>query len=330
MNKMKRLEKLDGVGNVQMVEVDVPSPGPQEALVRVTRSLISRGSELFARYVKEEAVSPRIMGYSDSGEVIEVGADVAEVKAGDRVMALAPHAQYVVQPAGGDGERVFVLPDGLGHEAATFMPLANGAVAWSRATPIQEGDTVVVLGQGLVGNLYAQAVRQRRPGKVVVVDATDMRCEIARACGADTVLNAAETDTVAAVKELTGGKGAEVVVECVGGNAGGKSFEQAQQMLRSGGVIHLISKYQAGDGVPGSGLLPLDSGIMQRCQIVFGYWNVAAPRGHYVDTAQMLLEGLLNVEPLITHRLPWEQTAEAYHMLFNSPQEALGVVIEWE
>ena len=50
---MKRLEKLTGVGNVQMVDVEVPSPGPQDALVKVKRSLISRGSELFARYVKE-------------------------------------------------------------------------------------------------------------------------------------------------------------------------------------------------------------------------------------------------------------------------------------
>ena len=77
---MKRLEKLTGVGNVQMVEVEVPSPGPQDALVKVKRSLISRGSELFARYVKEEAVSPEIMGYSDAGAIVDVGAAVAEVQ----------------------------------------------------------------------------------------------------------------------------------------------------------------------------------------------------------------------------------------------------------
>ena len=330
MATMQRLEKHDGIGNVQMVEVDVPSPGPQDALVQVNRSLISRGSELFARYVKEEAVSPEIMGYSDAGEVVEVGAEVTEIQPGARVMALAPHAQYVVRPAVGGGERLFVLPEGLSYEAATFLPLANGGVAWSRATPINEGDTVVVLGQGLVGNLYAQAVRQRNPGRIIVIDATDMRCEIATTCGADTVLNAANIDTVEAVRDLTDGKGADVVVECVGGNAGVESFKQAQRMLRSGGVIHLISKYQAGDGVPGSGALPLDSGIMQRCQIVIGYWNVPEPSAHMQDTAQMLLDGRLNVDPIITQRLPWEQTAEAYHMLFNSPQEALGVIIEWD
>lgn len=331
MATMMRLEKLEGIGNVKMVKAEVPSPGPDDAIVKVKRSLISRGSELFNRYVKEQAVSPESMGYSDAGDVVEVGASVTNVAPGTRVMASAPHAQYVRRPATGDDERIFVLPEGLGYEAATFLPLANGGVAWSRSTPIEPGDTVVVLGQGLVGNLYAQAVRERNPGQIIVVDATDLRCKIAKDSGADVVLNAAEVDTVEAVKDLTDGKGANVVVECVGGNAGIESFKQAQRMLvKAGGTIHLIAKYQAGDGVPGSGALPLDSGIMQRNQIVFGYWNSPSPREHLTDTAQMLLDGRINVDPIITHRLPWQQTAEAYHMLFNSPQDALGVIIEWD
>ena len=328
---MMRLEKLEGVGNVQMMESEVPTAGPDDVVVKVNRSLISRGSELFARYVKEIAVSPESMGYSDAGDVIEVGTNVTDIAPGTSVMASAPHAQFVRRPAIGDDERIFVLPDGLSHDAATFLPLANGGVAWSRATPINPGDTVVVLGQGLVGNLYAQAVRERNPGRVIAIDATKLRCEIAERSGADIVLNDAEVDTVEAVIDLTDGKGADVVVECVGGNAGIESFKQAQQMLvKAGGTIHLIALYQAGDGVPGSSVLPLDSGLMQRSQIVFGYWNSPTPRMHLSYTAQMLIDGRINIEPLITHRMPWQQTAEAYHMLFNSPQDALGVVIEWD
>ena len=60
---MKQLEKLDGFGNVQMVEVERPEPGPGQMLVQLKRSLISRGSELFYRYVREEAVPKKIMGY---------------------------------------------------------------------------------------------------------------------------------------------------------------------------------------------------------------------------------------------------------------------------
>ena len=328
---MMRLEKLEGVGNVQMMQCEVPTAGPDDVVVEVTRSLISRGSELFARYVKEIAVSPEIMGYSDAGNVVEVGTNVTDIALGTSVMASAPHAQFVRRPAIGGDERIFVLPEDLSHDAATFLPLANGGVAWSRATPISPGDTVVVLGQGLVGNLYAQAVRERNPGRVIAIDATELRCEIAERSGADIVLNAAEVDTVEAVKDLTDGKGADVVVECVGGNAGIESFKQAQQMLvKAGGTIHFIALYQAGDGVPGSGVLPLDTSLMQRSQIVFGYWNSPTPRMHLSDTAQMLIDGRINVEPLITHRMPWQQTAEAYHMLFHNPQDALGVIIEWD
>jgi threonine dehydrogenase-like Zn-dependent dehydrogenase len=270
------------------------------------------------------------MGYSDAGDVEAIGSGVSGVAVGDRVISSAPHAEYVVRPARSGSDRVFVMPNGMSYEQATFLPLANGGVAWSRATPIEPSDTVVVMGQGLVGNLYAQTVRQRNPGKVIVVVAIYLRCDIAKQCGAETILNAANTDTVQAVKDLTNGKGADVVVECVGGNAGVKSFTQAQQMPAKRGVIHQIALYQAGDGVPSSGGLPLDSSIMQRSRIIFGYWNSPEPRIHLQDTADMLMDRRINVEPLITHRLPWEQTPDAYHMLFNSPQEALGVIIEWD
>ena len=327
--KMQRLEKLDGFGNVQMVEVDVPAPGPDEVLVKVQRSLISRGSELFARYVKEEAVPARMMGYSDAGEVVEVGGSVEGIAVGQRAKVSAPHAQYVTNAAT-DGMTVYPLPDGLSYDAATFLPLAAGGVTWSRATPIEPGDTVAVLGQGLVGNLYAQAVRDRQPGKVIVVDATELRCRIARECGADEVINVMETDSVEAIKDLTGGRGADVVVECVGGTAGIKSFAQAQRMVKKDGTIHLIAKYQAGDGVPGSGLLPLDSGIMQRKQIIFGYWK--SPRGATLqdvdDTVEMMIDGRMRIDPLITHRMPWQQTPEAYHLLYKDPAAALGVIME--
>jgi hypothetical protein len=70
---MMRLEKLEGIGSVKMVEAEIPSPSPDDPIVKVKRSLISRGSELFNRYVKEQVVSPESVGYSDAGDVVEVG-----------------------------------------------------------------------------------------------------------------------------------------------------------------------------------------------------------------------------------------------------------------
>ena len=203
MARMKRLEKLDGFANVQMVEVERPEPGPDQMLIEVKRSLISRGSELFWRYVREEAVSPEMMGYSDAGEVVGVGDKIQDFAVGQRVMANTPHAQYVIAGETERSRRAFLLPDELSYETATFLPLATSSVMWMRTSPIEPGQTVVVLGQGIVGALCAQIVWERDPGRVIVVDAQPLRCDIARKLGHENVIDVSQTDSVAAVKELT-------------------------------------------------------------------------------------------------------------------------------
>ena len=324
--KMKQLEKLEGFGNVQMLEADIPEASEDGVVVEVKRSLISRGSELFKRYVAEEALPPNMMGYSDAGEVIETGPSAKGFSKGQRVMVMGPHAQYTI--GGGSGDRsptISILPTDIDFDAATFLPLAAGGVAWSRATPINPGDTVVVQGQGLVGNLYSQAVRQREPGCVITTDAYDFRLDISRKSGADETINVSDVDSVEAVMDLTNGKGADVVVECVGGKAGINSFEQTMRMVKRDGVVHLIALYQ---GKP----LQLESSLMMNKQMIGGYWN--SPGGpsdmDMNDTAQMLTDGRLKVAPLITHRFQWEQTPDAYHFLYKNPDQALGVIIEWD
>ena len=126
--------------------------------------------------------------------------------------------------------------------------------------------------------------------------------------------------------DLTGGEGADVVVECVGGFAGVKSFEQTMQMVKRDGVVHLIALYQ---GQP----LRLDSGLMMNKADDRRVLEVArraerdghAGHGEYADG-----RAYHRRHTLITHRYQWEQTPEAYHYLYENPNEALGVVIEWD
>ena len=75
---MIRVIKPDGFGNIQLQDVPIPTINSRQVLVRTGATLISRGSELFARYIKEEAVSPSIMGYSLTGTVEKIGSDVTE------------------------------------------------------------------------------------------------------------------------------------------------------------------------------------------------------------------------------------------------------------
>ena len=323
MSRMMQLEKLKGFGNVELVEVDQPTPDSGQILVEVKRSLISRGSELFRRYVLEEAMPPDIMGYSDAGEVVHVPEDVKDFASGDRVMVNAPHAQFVIANLDGRRKRAFKLPEKLDYEPATFLPLTTSSVMWMRSSPIEPGQTAVILGQGIVGCLCAQILRERNPGRIIVVDAQPLRCEIASKLGPDEVLHVTEAAAVEEVRRLTDGRGADLVVECVGGNAGIESFRQAQEMLARSGTIHLISKYQGGP-------LPLYGDDFMDKQLIAGM-RISTPREDcMVDAARMLIDGSVCVEELVTHRLTWQQVPDAYHMLYNHPDQALGVILEWD
>jgi L-iditol 2-dehydrogenase len=319
-----RVAKPEGIGNIVLEEVPVPAVGAREVLVRNKISLISRGSEILRRYMHAEAIDPAIMGYSVAGVVEAVGEEAAaRFQPGDRVIAVAPHAQFVVQDIDSmDGTRVWPLPDAIPFAQGAFLPLTCGAVWWAQIAGIQPGDTVVVLGQGLVGNLVMQAARQYLLERLIAVDVIESRCALASQLGADTVINAAEDDPVAAVKALTGGKGADVVFDCVGGRAGITSFAQALDMSAQGATIHLIGLYH---GEP----LPLDAGKIQGKKLIGGYYTDLSRAVMQARAITLVERGRLQLAPLISHRFPFTAAKEAYDLLYDRMAEAMGVLLVW-
>lgn len=320
---MLQVTKPEGFGNIQLEEVPIPTINARQVRVAADTTLISRGSELFRRYIMEEAVPPSIMGYSLTGVVEAVGAEVNDYRVGDRVMVVAPHAQYVIaEPNATDG-RIVRLLDDVSFEAGTFLPLATSAVAWSDSSGVKEGDTVVVLGQGLVGSLMMQVLRGYNPARIITVDALPLRCELSTQLGADVSINADETDPVEEVRRLTDGKGADLVIDCVGGYAGVKSFEQAQDMTRRFGTIQLIALYQQAP-------LPLHSSKMMSKRLVAGILT-EAPRSEIAARALKKIEnGEIRASEMITHRFHYTEAKDAFDLLWNSPGDALGVLIKWQ
>ena len=319
---MLQVTKPEGFGNIQLEEVPIPEINAQQIRVETNTTLISRGSELFRRYIMEAAVPPSIMGYSLTGVVDAVGTEVTDYQVGERVMVVAPHAQYVVaEPNTTDG-RIVSLDD-VSFEEGTFLPLATSAVAWSDSSGVKAGDTVVVLGQGLVGSLMMQVLRGYDPAQVITVDALPLRCELSMQLGADVAVNADETDPVEEVRRLTDGKGADLVIDCVGGYAGVKSFEQAQDMTRQYGIIQLIALYQQGP-------LPLHSSKMMSKRLVAGILT-DEPRSQIAARA---LEKIRNKEirasEMVTHRFRYTEAKAAFDLLWNSAGDTLGVLIKWQ
>jgi len=322
---MKRVIKPEGACRVEVEDVPVPEARTTEVLIRAERTLISRGSEIWRRYVREEAVDHAIMGYSMAGSIVQVGAAVEEFTMGERVAAVAPHAQWVtveIQNPRPDPP-VVIVPNTIDAEGATFWPLVTSSVLWMETIAAAEDDTVVIVGQGLVGSICAQVLRATVPCRVIAIDALPLRCEMARRFGADTVVDVSKEDPVAAVQALTDGRGADIVVEAVGGRGGSRAFEQGLEMVRPGGLVQVLGLYE---DTP----LQLDSSKIQGKRLVGGYLN-AAERPRASDRALGLLEnGKIHTAEMITHRFACDDAPEAFDLLYSRLSEAMAVVLTWQ
>ena len=321
---MIRVIKPEGFGNIQLEDIPIPEINSRQVLVRTHATLISRGSELFRRYIREEAIPPSMMGYSLTGVIEQVGSDVTEYQIGQRVMVVAPHAEYAIGEADAGVEgRVVPLTDDVSFEEGTFLPLSTSAVAWADSSGVQKGDTIVILGQGIVGSLMMQVLRGYGPDRIITVDAVPLRCQFSDELGADVVINALEEDPVEAVQGLTDGNGADLVIDCVGGHAGVKSFEQAQDMVRRKGTIQLIALYQQAP-------LPLHSSKIMSKRLVAGILT-DEPRSQIALRAlDKLRSGEIQASRMISRRFPYKQAKEAFDLLWNNPGEVLAVLMIWQ
>ena len=262
------------------------------------------------------------MGYSLAGTVEKVGTEVSDYRVGQRVFVTAPHAQYAVGDADSTAGRVVPLPDGVSFEQATLLRLATEATAWAASSGAQRGDTIVILGQGVVGSLMLQILRGYRPARIVTVDPLPLRQRMSRELGADLVIDSAQQDPVSVVRRLTDGVGADLVIDCVGGYAGVQSFEQAQDMVRRGGTLQLIAAYQQRP-------LPLHTLKIMHRRLVAGILVDEPLSQIALRAADMIRRGEIQAERMITHRFPYTRAKEAFDFLWNSPQEALGVLLIW-
>ena len=195
-----------------------------------------------------------------------------------------------------DGPVIVQLPDALDFEQATFWPLTTSAVLWLENDDIQPDDTVVIVGQGLVGSLMLQVARANGRGRLVAVDALPI-CAQAAELEADEVINAADEDPVARVLELTDGNGADVVIYAVGGRAGLRAFDQAQRMTARGGLLQVVGLYEDDP-------LPLSSSEIQRKRLIGGALPDSDRVAASARALDLLTGGRIATERMVTTAFP--------------------------
>ena len=222
-----------GPRDIRVEQVERPEIGDHDVLVRVKACGIC-GSDLhmYRLGMFEVLGRPidgqrRIMGHELSGEIIEVGGKVSGFNVGDRITGVGQggFAEYVPVPV--TERSPHILPEPISFEdGATLEPLATSLHGVSLGQPAA-GETVVVLGAGIIGLGCIQAIRAMVDCRIIAVDASERRLEMAASLGADATVNLAETDSVEAVIELTGGArpverfgvrggNADLVIDCAG------------------------------------------------------------------------------------------------------------------
>ena len=261
--------------------------------------------------------APVILGHEMSGDVVEVGPGVTRVKAGDRValcpiigclecrwcksglMGLCPSIAFLGVSWHGGGFAQYVnvhdymcyqLPPQVSYEVGALVEPFAATYRAVKRTQVKPEETVVIVGTGPIGLMALQSAHIHGARRVVAVEAAAKRQELARECGATTVIDPAEQDPVAAIRDMTGGEGADVVLECAGVEATGIL---AGRIARRQGRIMVMGVFEKP--------APLDY-----TDVVYGEKTVMGSMGGYGvfdEAIRAMADGRFSGEPLITGRI---------------------------
>jgi 2-desacetyl-2-hydroxyethyl bacteriochlorophyllide A dehydrogenase len=337
---------------VELHDEPMPRPGPRQLLVQLTRTLISTGTEgiVFTRnfgpgtHWDSWVKYPFFPGYLSAGRVVEVGSDVTGWNIGDRVASRSNHTSHALVDVAGTsagshaGEAAFTpwnipvrIPDAVPDEDACWMGLGKIVQVGFRRAEHVLGDSVVVVGLGLLGQLVVQYARLSGAENIIAIDTAPARLKMAAAHGATHTLEMTAGDALPEVERITAGRRADVVYDVTGHPA---VLAAALPLARRFGLLMLL-----GDaGTPS--LQTLTPDIITRGVRIQGAHDSFPPvlptnetRWSALQMFELFLtylaRGQMRVGDLITHHYKPAQAAEAYAMLQKERLTAMGVEFDW-
>ncbi|MBL8234232.1 MAG: galactitol-1-phosphate 5-dehydrogenase [Bryobacterales bacterium] len=333
---------------MELEYTDVPAPqiGPEEVLVRV-RAVGICGSDVHGLDGSTgRRIPPLVMGHEAAGVISEVGSAVTEWKPGDRVtfdstvscgkchfcragkVNLCENRQ-VLGVSCGDYRRngafaeyvavpqniLYRLPDALSFEHAALIEAVSIAVHAVNLTPITLGDSAVVIGSGMIGLLTIQAARVAGCSQVFAVDLDDNKLALAKQMGADEVFNARNADVVKEIQARTNGRGADVALEAVGAT---DPIRTAIQAVRKGGTVTLIGN------ITPKIELPLQQVVTREIRLQ----GTCGSAGEYPACIDLLVKGMIKVDPIISAKVPLEEGASWFNRLYKHEANLMKVILQ--
>ena len=303
-------------------EVPDPVPGPDQVVIDMAAASLNFPDLLvIAGLYQFRPEPPFVPGAEGAGTVSAVGSDVADVRVGQRVMAVGVQGAFADRWVA-DASAVIPTPGDMDFETAASLTLAFGTSyhALKQRAALQPGETLLVLGAaGGVGSAAIE-IGKAMGATVIAAASTDEKLEFCRSLGADLTVNYATENLKGTVKELTGGRGADVIYDPVGGDLSEQAFRAIAWRGR-----HLVIGFAAGD-IP---KMPLNLPLLKGASIVGVFWGSFTSREpeanmrNGADLFAMLSDGTL--KPRVTNVFPLEEYEAAFDLMAS--REAKGKIV---
>jgi|SRR5215217_491166 len=340
-------------GDFQVEQVEAPDlKGPHWVKARVRVAGIC-GTDLRHWKQHEPELAYHIMGHELAGEVVEVGPAVDDLKPGDRVVIetvlgdgecdwcriqrynICPHlyevrtksvsrayAEHVVGPR----NKFYRLPDHVSFEEAALIDTFSVCLHAQHLGGLGINDKVAIVGAGPIGR--GQLMLAKAGGAdVIICDPVDSALELARALGADRVVNNEAGDMAEAVLAFTNERGADIVFECAGGPSMPQTLPLATRLVRRGGKVVIVGGFDKGETS-----IPLEWQRIQMSEIQmipsasFAFHDIYPEQGMVLE---LLAKGKLDAKSLITDRFPLDRINEAFEVAQDKQKTgAVFVAIE--
>jgi L-iditol 2-dehydrogenase len=334
-----RAAMLYGVKDLRVEDVEVPKVDADEVLVKV-KAATTCGTDLKILqrgYVEKVIKLPTIFGHEWAGEVVEVGEGLEWPEKGMRIRAgnSAPclhcamcekgkynlcenmiwlwgaYAEYIKVPARMVLVNTQEIPRHVSYEEAAITEPLACVLHGVEEAQVKLGDIVAIIGAGPIGLLHLLTAKKMGAEKTIIVDLVEERLDFAKKLGADEAVNGGKVDAVETVRQLTGGYGADVVIEAIGLPA---TWEQALKLVRKGGTVLEFG------GCPPGTEIRLNTELLHYGEVtVMGTFHTTPL--HFRKALHLIASRTLDVRPLITRKMKLENIKEAFEILSTSKSE---------
>jgi len=337
-----RVAKLYSFDDIRIEDMPVPDIGTSDALVRVKACGICSG-DIMPWYIEKKA--PLVLGHEAVGEIVKLGRRVNNFKPNDRVFfhhhapcftcKYCKRGDYVqcntwreskIIP-GGISEYVLVpeinlqgdtllLPEEVSFEEATLIEPVACVVKSLKRAKIREGDNVLVIGLGIMGQLHIMLAKKHGAGKIIGADSVSYRLKRAKESGANTVIDISNVELIDAVDKATNGDMADIVVV---GPGDVKAMLQGISCTGRGGSVLFFTPTK-----------PEEVLELQSNEIYFKDINIITSYSCGPDDTKealnLIADGVINAARLITHRFPLEKASDAFKLTAKA-QSSLKVIV---